>query len=186
MYWRKAFLIALLQFFSGISSAGTFIAGQVYDFSFSNVPFYELAPYQNQGGATINFKGDLLDLGDIVRLEFFENSTSDVAFFTNDFNRPTDSFGSTVTVPFPWQDLQGAIRITVLAGSINLDSISTQVIRHGSRYFETTYVSAVPEPSAIYLLVFGIIGMVLFLRKRGLLPNPAFESDAPKAARPSI
>jgi hypothetical protein len=37
--------------------------------------------------------------------------------------RTTNQFGASVVVPSPWQDLQGAIRLTALSGAIDVSSI---------------------------------------------------------------
>lgn len=163
MFARGMIVVAMFLAFAPVApaTAGALSVGQDYEFAFSNLPFHEPAPYPNQGGVTIQFRADLLEAGDVVRFELFEDSVGDPAFFTNDFTTPTDHFGASVVSPAPWQDLQGVIRVSVLAGSIEIGSISAQVIRDGSRYFATIPISPVPESSSVYLLAIGIAALSL-------------------------
>ena len=163
---KSIVIAATILVISNSANAALIAAGQVYDYTFTSLAFIELFTVQNQGGAGIFLSDDLLDPGDIVRLELFENSVSDTAFFTNDFTDPTYNFGVGVFNPVPWQDLQGSLRLSVLSGSINLNSIFIQVFNDGSKYSETTYISSVPIPSATWLFGSGLIGLIGVARRK--------------------
>ena len=84
---------------------------------------YTNRPGGGQGVASINLAGNLLGVGDNIRLEMFENSLADVPFYTNDFTNPnpTDQFG--VSFSRLLDRIQGVIRLTALSRSINVDNI---------------------------------------------------------------
>jgi hypothetical protein len=120
----------------------------------------------------VRFANDLLNLGDVIRLEMFETTAgSGAPFFSNDFDTPTNHFGASVLFPVSWQDLQGAILISVLFGSVSLDAIDIQVFRQGGRYFQTAQFSEVPIPPPFLLMAAGLLALAL-LRGRQLAAGP--------------
>lgn len=162
-------LAAAISLIAVSSSASAVIlnSNDTFVYAFNSLPSVEYLGYQNQGGATIHFSGDLLDIGDVVRLELFEDSLLGPVIFSNDFNSPTEHFG--VTRINTWQDLQGVIRLTVLSGSVGLSSIDLQVFKDGYRYADSyTTTAAVPEPEtyAMMLAGLGLMGFVSYRRKQ--------------------
>lgn len=161
----RYFITFLLFAFLQSNALATIITdGQSYEFEFNTLNFIESVTYKNQGGATISFLDDLLDQGEVARLEFFENSILTTPFFQHDFNSPTNHFGASVVVPVPWQDLQGIIKLTMLSGSVDINEIDVQVIRDGNRYLETFSTVPIPEPETGLLIIFGLISIYMARR----------------------
>jgi len=160
---------------ASVSSANPVQPGSPLTLTFSNLPFVQtlqccVTLLGGQGGASINLITDLLSVGDNIRLEMFENSVADAPFFTHDFTNPTDQFGAGVVVPSPWQDLQGAIRLTALSGSIDVSSIVITVYQgtlipgpgcgcDADQYVQTFAFSPAPVP--IPNVGVGLFGLIL-------------------------
>jgi len=150
------------------SQALTLTAAQSFEYAFNGLPLVEPGSFHGQAGVQVRFANNLLDLGDVVRLEMLETSAgSSIPFFSNDFDTPTNHFGASVVVPVSWQDLQGAILISVLSGSVSLDAIDIQVFRQDGRYFQTAQFSEVPIPPTLLLMMAGLLS---FASLRGRQP----------------
>jgi len=150
--------------------------------SFSNLPFIGVVQGQPQGNASIRLSGDLLGATDNIRLELFENSLADVPFFTNDFSYPftpeSPHFGVSYVLPPPWQDVQGVIRLTALAGSIDVDHIIITVLQGvvipgpgcgcDMNQYSYTFDLSTPLPGALPLFAtgIGVLGLLGWRRKK--------------------
>lgn len=55
---------------------------------------YRVTYVVSESRSLINLSSDLLSLGETIRLEFFEDSLTQPALFTNDFDTPTEQFGA--------------------------------------------------------------------------------------------
>ena len=113
------------------------------------------------------------DPGEIVRLEMFESTPNEVPFCSVLYDPQSIPTSTCYFQGGCWGDFQGAVRVSVSAGSIQLDGF-TLAHAHGAgidsqgNYLASTFnesVTLVPEPSTWALLVFGL-GLLLFLRRR--------------------
>ena len=78
-------------------------------------------------------------------------------------------FGVGVVIPLSWRDFQGAVRFSLLSGTMNLDSMVVRIFDDGSKYSQTVPlpVTAIPEPEiyAMMGLGLGLLGWVGRRRK---------------------
>ncbi|TVT46771.1 MAG: PEP-CTERM sorting domain-containing protein [Denitromonas halophila] len=167
---KSALLTIALTTCISSANASTLYSGDSAEYSFNSLAFADTASYMAQGGATIQFSGDLLDNGDAVRLEAFEDAADSSPFYTNTFTNPTDHFG--FTYGNRWQDLNGALKLTVLSGSVNVHSISYQVIAGGNRYISEVQISPVPEPSIALMLGAGLLTIIYKTKKHRKTRSP--------------
>lgn len=144
--------------------------GSPLELTFTNLPYIGFLGYQDQGGIGIELSpSDQLELGDVIRLELFDDTgfTSPVSFGAIgtiiDFTTPTDSFGVGVIDAF--QNNQGGIRLTAISGSVNIESLRVGMHKDGYYYGGYLITSAVPEPESISLMLAGL-GLVLLATKR--------------------
>ena len=86
---------------------------------------------QGMGSIKVNFLGDLLTLGDSVRLELFSDVDTSQAPF---HNQVYTTGGASITHSFlantsanAWQNLRGGWRVSGLSGSVTADSVVVEV-----------------------------------------------------------
>ena len=112
------------------------------------------------------------DPGDIVRLEMFENSTNEGAFCSVLYN--PQSASSCYYQGGGWDDFQGAVRVSVLAGSIQFSSFVLQSSHGAGIDGQGQYLASgfneqvvVPEPATLCILLTsaGIWASLLVFRK---------------------
>lgn len=174
-------LVAILGFICIPTTAAaiTLNSGEGFIHEFASLPSVEYVGYANQGGTSLYFSDDLLDAGEVVRLELFEDSFFGPVIWSNDFNSPTDSIG--VTKLDIWQDFQGVILFTVLSGSVTVSSNDFQVIKDGYRFADSYQMSApaVPEPEtyAMFLAGLGVVGFMACRRRDLKAPGPINPSN---------
>src|SRR6185503_11762732 len=117
-------------------------ADEAFTYEFSSIPFdFSVLPPQF---LTVNAHfGSALDpdtfdpeADDAVRVEVFESSKKDPAFFYGLIRYKTGEGWIIQSNPQHWQDLHGALRITVVSGSVVLRSIQVGVVtpRSGGGY----------------------------------------------------
>ena len=106
---------------------------------------------------------------DWITIEAFEDNTSETPWCSHSYASPDpllDHCGDSVR----WSDHQGVVRITVLAGSVTLDSMSfyrQEPTGFGNTAIYSMTVTPVPEPAALSMLgVAGLGGLVWHLRKK--------------------
>ena len=100
---------------------------------------------QEIGEVVVQFRGDLLLPSDSIRIELFENSTSDAPFSILDRSGLGQGTGGLGTFIYAqWQDLQGVIRITMLAGSVNVDAVAVSIQNDGCGHSTNTIDSPTP------------------------------------------
>jgi hypothetical protein len=117
----------------------------------------------NQGLVLVGFGNDLLDAGETLTLDLYENSASELPFASQSFTGTGISSITTGRLGL-WQNLQGIVRITMNEGSVNLDYLGFEVVQNGVGYVGTT---TVPEPSTLAIgLVAGVIALWFGVRRR--------------------
>lgn len=100
---------------------------------------------QEIGEVLVRFQGDLLLPGDSIRIELFENSTAEAPFSSMDRSGLGQGTGALGTYIYAqWQDLQGVIRLTMLAGSVNVDSVYVSIQNNGCGHSTNTFDSPTP------------------------------------------
>ena len=129
-------------------------AGDTYIYQFSSLPLVQQFPAEGHfftASSFVTLNTETLLPGDQLRLEMFENSPADAPFCS------TTLFGSgSCFANLGWQDLQGAVRLTMLSGSVQVETIGLEVVTLipftplAGHYYST--ITPVPEPSAILLM----------------------------------
>jgi len=163
-------LVALLLLQCSASSQTLHLStGESFSYEFQTLPFNNLLPYgtpANVGyfGMSFPLGGDLLTTGESVRMEWFENTLQDVptaSVTRSGTNNPTTEFA--IPQANMWQDLQGAVRVTVISGEIDLDNLLVAVVRDFDKYGQTV---PVPEPGTMALgAVASLIAFYSLLRR---------------------
>lgn len=163
MTYRWATAVAAV-FVAGAAQAGiTLQQGTRYEFGFDTLSRMGSSTGVNQGGFTAYLGANPLDSGERLRVELFQNVFTDPAFYTYEFTVPTTLFAATIVFPVPWQDFQGKMAFTMVAGSVDLDRLRARVIQNGKLYETDVPLgqtggggNAVPEPgAAVGLLTLG-------------------------------
>jgi hypothetical protein len=101
---------------------------------------------QEVGEATVRFRGDLLMTNELIRIELFETSVAEAPFVTLE-RSGLGAAGTGGLGPYfssHWQDLQGVMRITMLSGSVNVDSVYVSIQNDGCGRATNTIDSPTP------------------------------------------
>ncbi len=157
-------LIAMILSISPTLARGGILLmeGNRYEFGFDSLAVNGPDTGVNQAGFTAYLGGNALDAGEDVRVQLYTNAFTDPAFFLHDFTTPTSTdFAATVVNPTAWQDLQGKLAFTMIAGSLDLDRLQARVVRDGQLYEGDVALSAVPEPVAVSLTLLGALFVFL-------------------------
>ncbi|MSU41698.1 MAG: LamG domain-containing protein, partial [Pedosphaera sp.] len=103
---------------------------------------------QGMGSIKVNFLGDLLTLGDSVRLELFSDVDTSQAPF---HNQVYTTGGASITHSFlantsanAWQNLRGGWRVSGLSGSVTADSVVVEVNSLQFIFSQTNYMNRTP------------------------------------------
>jgi len=144
--------------------------GDSFMLEFSSLPFsYIAAPGTLSVGGGVSVSTSGLATGEFFRLELFEQSVDEVPKVTRIFANSADMAGL-------WQDLQGAVRITMLNGSMTLNNLLVNVTTLGERpdpngpfinrfVYQATF-AVVPEPSTVWLASVGLGAFAIHRRLR--------------------
>lgn len=140
--------------------------GDVFTYEFSDLT-YRQSVFGPAPEGLFQFTASSLDPLDAFRYEMFEGSlAADPAqgsLCSGLVTGPPAPGAWPCVVPGAWQDLQGTIRFTMLAGSVTLESFQLGVLRFGGPtgalwYSET--ITPVPEPGVLALFVLGAVGFL--------------------------
>ena len=158
-------------FASACSAQMTLRPGDSYTFAFTAASLaYQGAVDMGQpplGNFSAILNPSTLEPGTTVRLEMFESSVLDAPIAT------TTSTGNSLVscqADRVWEDLQGAIRVTLLAGSATLDQVTIRVLleRSGTpnRDFWQLTLTPVPEPGVGALAGLALVAFCMGARLR--------------------
>ena len=145
--------------------------GQVWEYTFDTLPRIGSVPvFGNNPGGTLQFtvNSSTFQSGDMLRYQMFENSTMEAPICSG-LMSSAPPYDLSCTSDFSWQDRQGALRFTMLSGSVTIDSIMLKAVVAGpslSSYdvYSSTFVP-VPEPGTMTLAALAAgIGLPLCLR----------------------
>ena len=151
--------VAILAFCLPCFSQLVLSPGQVWDYSFDTLPKTGSVPvFGNNPGGTLQFtvNSSSFQSGDLLRYEMFENSTTEAPICSR-LMSSAPPYDLSCSSDFSWQDRQGAIRLSMLSGSVTIDSVTLKAIVAGpslSSYdvYSTTF-TPVPEPGTVTLLL---------------------------------
>ncbi len=142
-------------------------AGQSYTHSFTSLPYVGVAHDAARAFAYWTFtNGTSYPVGTQVLLEMFETSEMEPPIDSHlkpIFSYEVEQVHGLIGVFRGWADLQGAMRVTVVSGAVDLSRVRMTVFQSEFSLYEQ--VVSVPEPSSLLLLVLGVTAFCLF-RKR--------------------
>jgi hypothetical protein len=139
--------------------------GEAYTYQFSSLPLYEAStPLDSQAGGYWELQTAPISPTTPLRfsLEMFEDGIVQtpigaVTYESSPSQPAWDAFTCMSDSAYNWQDLQGTVRVTVLDGTLQLNSLWVTAWRPaGEGVYDVFYsgpVAIVPEPSALSLLV---------------------------------
>jgi len=161
---KKAILAAITVLGVQLSSQAqlTLNAGDVWTYPFASLPFvgntnaFTTFP---QGIFNFTVNGNTLQTGDVLSYEMFESTPAFTPICSG-----TMTGGSPTTLSCSsagaWQDREGAVRFTMVSGSLTVDSVTLQAIVSGPslssfEVYSSTF-TPVPEPANL-----GLVGCVI-------------------------
>lgn len=139
-------------------------AGDTYTYQFSSLSLQGIWFVQEPPGVPVGkvdglFLPGSFQAGSSMLFEMFEDTTnsSPIASLTLDGSSPPP--GPLLWSLNAWQDLQGAVRISMLSGSATLSSLQVIANRNDSGVLNSYGSSAlpVPEPNSIFLVGFAVL-----------------------------
>ena len=144
--------------------------GDVCIMNFANLPYAGIDIGQAGAGVSFTFNTTERSSVQSLRMEAF-NALNPIPLFTYDYyfypiewmsNNPSQIGVGMSGDLNPWQDNQGVVKLTMMEGSLSIESMSLAV-RTADSLYEFT---AVPEPSSLSLLALGGVVVALGRWKR--------------------
>lgn len=154
--------------------------GEAYTYQFSSLPLYQAStPLDSEPGGYWELQTAPISPTTPLRfrLEMFEDSVAQapigaVIYESSPAQPAWDAFTCFPGSPYNWQDLQGAVQVTVLEGTLQLNSLSVTAWRPAGEGVDDLFYSGpitiVPEPSARTLLILAscMLGVWIISRKK--------------------
>lgn len=160
---RSVIMVVLFVCFAGNAQATLIKQGESYSVSFDGIPLKDAgSETRNYGVGVLYFGDDRVEVGESVKIEFFEDRLGGDLLYSSIFDGPTSSIGATLMRSSVWQDLQGMIRLTVLKGTVDLVESWVLVSKDGDLYSQKRRyppVSQVVGPNAILLFLVGCLAI---------------------------
>jgi hypothetical protein len=142
-------------------------AGNSYVFDFT-IPLVRPAA-NDPAGAVFGFTGGAWG----AQMDFFADTLADTPFLTETYSHTGASESIGFGVYFdtaPWPDRQGAVRVTVLSGGLQLDGFRVHEVVGGS-FCTTSWITPVPEPAGTNLMAVGGLSQLLAFALRRVKPR---------------
>ncbi|MDB6031762.1 MAG: hypothetical protein JWM16_2100 [Verrucomicrobiales bacterium] len=157
--------IAAAFLLSGFSAFAQFTLnpGETWSYHFNSLPFVGVTnafSTNPQGVFSFKVNGSTLQPDDMLQYEMFETSAAESPVCAGTMTGASSLLLS-CSSPGAWGDRQGAIKFTMLSGSVSVDSISVEAIASGPSLssldvYSSTFVPA-PEPRVSVLAVSSIL-----------------------------
>lgn len=165
-----ALLCTSLSAYSAVVFEGDTLFGVFDDLTLLSQGVVAISPQ-----VTFNFGNlDPFGVGDEILVEYFDGADSVVASRTVSFESPSNDIftldGDTLPTVMgnvgviDWDDLNGAIKVSVVMGSIDLQSAQITVFTNFNQYSGTIGFAPVPIPGTVLLFASGVLGLVAVRR----------------------
>ena len=193
MKYSKILIILSLFTFPSVNYAAFILEGdsERYDFSpldftenpdpifsYNNVQFgfsFSNSLFAGGFGNPVTYNGNL-EVGESLKVEFFENQGDSIPFETHILNGTNPeasgyiySWGDFLNIGgvfMPWLDFEGSIKFTSLSGEVELITPGIIVSQNGFESNANLSVSAVPLPPSLLLFLSSLVPLFLFRRKK--------------------
>jgi len=187
----KTFWIIVAAVLLGVSNtayAGIIDQGETVEVSFASLPYLESTQYLDTTKILFpvpwaihcDFTGSCTyetPASGSYRLDLYENRSDSVAYFSSVYNvgynmlmfsRP---MSIVIGEPEPimgnllWEDLEGRLTLTMLTGSMEINSLGIRVASGGYVCGTDFITTPTPVPAAAWLLGSGLVGLIGLRRK---------------------
>jgi len=166
-------IIILFSFFTFISRGECQIIlnqGDSYDFTFSTMNNNSGTSFAWPVSVYVGYENDLLNDGESIQIELFENTLVDSPWQTT-VHSQSGFLSSVNSIIFSnsesnWGDLSGAVRITMLTGSVEIIGLSIQRNIATDKYIVS---ASIPEPSTYLLLTISSVICFLLTKRKPIL-----------------